>query len=223
MFGSFAYKEWIKLRLYWVLLLVAYLAFCVFLCLQLRRVCAINDTLSVWTNWLFKNYLFFQSAKYGPLIMGIVFGALQFFPEVLGKRLRLVLHLPLGEEKAGASHIAIGLGLLTLAFLPGVALLAGYASIWFPREFLVQFAFLYAPWLLAGYAAYLFTAITVLEPTWRFRVVYLLMGAAFTKLLFIPAMYDSYSRLFPWMVLITAASAIVPLLSLNRFGKGYGS
>jgi len=150
MFKSLAYKEWIKLRIYWGLIFLAHLAFCLFLCLQLRRICKVNAALSVWDNWLFKDFLFFRPCQFGPLLMGIVFAALQFFPEILAKRLRLVLHLPLSEERAVGAHLGVGLGLLTLAFLPGVALLAFCASIWFPHEFLLNLAYIYAPLAFGG-------------------------------------------------------------------------
>ena len=223
MFKSLAYKEWIKLRIYWGLIFLAHLAFCLFLCLQLRRVCKINDALPVWDNWLFKDYLFFRACEYGPLLIGIVFAALQFFPEILSKRLRLVLHLPLGEERVVGAHLMVGLGLLTLAFLPGVALLAGYACVWFPHEFFLNLAYIYAPWLLGGYAAYLFAVFTLLEPTWRYRILNFLIGAAFVRLFYFPTSYDGYIRLLPWLGLATVAAVVLPLLSVNRFGKGYGS
>ncbi|MDR3456788.1 MAG: hypothetical protein P4N60_05040 [Verrucomicrobiae bacterium] len=223
MLKSLAYKEWIKLRLYWALIFLANLAFTVFLCLQLRRVCKTNELLAVWSNWLFKDYLFFRACEYGPLLLGVIFGSLQFFPEIINKRLRLVLHLPLGEARAVGAHLLVGLGLLTLIFLPAAGLLAGYAGIWFPREFAVNLAYVYAPWLLGGYAAYILAAFTLLEPTWRLRVFFFLFSAALVRLYFFTPYYDSYGRVLPGLGLLTAALTILPLLSAHRFGKGYGS
>lgn len=223
MLKSLAYKEWIKLRLYWGLMFLAHFVFCLFLCLQLRRVCMINEPLPVWSNWLFKDYLFFRPIEYGPLLLGIVFACLQFFPEIIAKRLRLVLHLPLGEDRAIGAHLAVGLGLLSLAFLPGIGLLLGYSSIWFPPEFATNFVFVYSPWLLGGYAAYLLSSFILLEPTWRLRVFYFLLSASLVRLFFLPTNYDSFSRILPWLTLLTVGLVTLPLLSANRFGKGYGS
>lgn len=223
MFKALAYKEWIKLRLYWGLMFLAHLIFCLFLCLQLRRVCMINEPLPVWQNWLFKDYLFFRPVEYGPLLLGLLFACLQFFPETVGKRLRLVLHLPLGEEPAIGTHLLVGLGLLTLAFLPGILVLVGYSAVWLPREFLVHFGYIYAPWLAGGYAAYLLAVFTLLEPTWRLRIFYFLLSASLVRLCYLPSNYDSYGRVLPWLAVLLAGLVVLPLLSAHRFGKGYGS
>jgi len=55
----------------------------------------------------FKGYLFFSSFKFFPLGAGVVLGALQFLPETLNKRVRLVLHLPLGEERVISHHLLV--------------------------------------------------------------------------------------------------------------------
>jgi hypothetical protein len=223
MFRSLIYKEWIKLRLYWTLILVAHLLFCVYLCLQLRSAFKLRDALSVWSTWIFKGYLFFRPCKNIPLLAGIVLGCLQFFPEILSKRLRLVLHLPLREERAVAAHLLAGLLLLTLALLPGLLLLAGCSALYFPREFLVNFCYIYTPWFLGGFAAYLLTVFTLVEPTWRLRVTCLLFSAGLLKLFYFGSFYDGWRRLLPGLVLATAALFLLPLLSANRFSKGYGS
>ena len=223
MFKSLLYKEWIKLRLYWLLLFVVNLAFCGFLCLRLRHVFRLNEAVAVWSNWIFKGFLFYRLDEYVPLLLGVVLGCLQFFPETLSKRLRLVLHLPLGENRAAAIHLAAGLLLLTVVYLPGLALIAGSAAFYFPPDFQSNLLLTYTPWLLGGFAAYLLTAFTVLEPTWRLRVVYLLYGAALLRLYFMEDFYNSYLRLMVSLAVGTALLFVVPLLSTYRFGKGYGA
>lgn len=223
MFRALVYKEWIKLRLYWTLMCLAHFLFCAYLCLQLRHAFKVRDALSVWGNWVFKGYLFFRPDKNIPLLLGIVLACLQFFPEILNKRLRLVLHLPLPEERAVGVHLAAGLFLLTLALLPGLLLLAVCGAIYFPREFLFNLWFIYLPWCLGGYAAYLLTVFTLVEPTWRLRVTCLLFSAALLKLFYFDSFYDGWRRLLPGLALTTAALFLLPLLSSNRFSKGYGS
>jgi hypothetical protein len=223
MFRALVFKEWIKLRLYWTLMCLAHFLFCVYLCLQLRHAFKLHDALSVWSNWVFKGYLFFKSDKNIPLLLGVVLGCLQFFPEILNKKLRLVLHLPMPEERAVGVHLVAGLFLLTLALLPGLLLLAVCGAIYFPREFLLNFGFIYLPWFLGGYAAYLLTAFTLVEPTWRLRITCLLFSAALLKLFYLDSFYDGWRRLLPGMALLTLALFLLPLLSANRFSKGYGS
>ena len=223
MFKSLLYKEWIKLRLYWLLLFVVNMAFCGFLCLRLRHIYRINDAIAVWSNWIFKGFLFYRLCQYVPLLLGVVLGCLQFFPETLSKRLRLVLHLPLGENRAASIHLAAGLLLLALVYLPGLALIAASGAFYFPAEFQSNLLLTYTPWLLGGFAAYLLTAFTILEPTWRLRVVYLLFSAALLRLYFLEDFYNSYLQVMLWLVIGTALLFVFPLLSTYRFGKGYGS
>jgi len=153
----------------------------------------------------------------------VVLGCLQFFPETLSKRLRLVLHLPLGENRAASIHLAAGLLLLALVYLPGLALIAASGAFYFPAEFQSNLLLTYTPWLLGGFAAYLLTAFTILEPTWRLRVVYLLFSAALLRLYFLEDFYNSYLQVMLWLVIGTALLFVFPLLSTYRFGKGYGS
>jgi hypothetical protein len=223
MFGSLLYKEWIMLRLYWLLLFVGHLAFCGFLCLRLRHVYRLNEALAIWSNWIFKGFLFYRLAQYVPLLVGIVLGCVQFFPENLSKRFHLVLHLPMNENRAAAIHLVAGVLLLTLVYLPGLALISAAGAVYFPADFQANLLLTYTPWLLGGYAAYLLTAFVILEPTWRLRVVYLLFSAALLKLYFLEDFYNGYLRVLLGFVLGTALLFILPLLSTYRFGKGFSS
>jgi hypothetical protein len=223
MFKSLLYKEWIKLRLYWLLLFVVHLAFCGFLCLRLRHIYRVNEAMAVWSNWIFKGFLFYRIAEYVPLLLAVVLGCLQFFPETLSKRLRLVLHLPLGENRAAAIHLVAGLLMLSAVYLPGLALIAVSGSVYFPADFQANLLLTYTPWVLGGFAAYLLTAFIILEPTWRLRVLYLLYSAALLRLYFMEDFYNSYLRVLLGLAISTALLFLFPLLSTYRFGKGYGA
>jgi hypothetical protein len=223
MFKALLYKEWIKLRLYWSLLLVTNLVFCGFLCFRIRHMYQLHDAVMIWSNWLSKGFLFYRSCHFVPLLLGIVLGCLQFFPEKLNKRLRLVLHLPLSEERSVSVHLLAGLLLLTAMLVPGLALIALTGAHYFPPEFQSNLWLTAAPWLLAGYAGYLLTAFNVLEPTWRLRIVGLLFSAALLKLFYLDDFYNAYFRVLSGAALWTAGLFLLPLLSTHRFGKGYGS
>ena len=223
LFRATLFKEWVKLRLYWALLLAGSFGFSAFLCLRLRNVHQFYDAVSIWGAWIFKGYLFFAPFRYFPLGAGVVLGALQFLPETLGKRVRLVLHLPLGEERVISHHLLAGLLLLTLIFAPAVALFALAGWLYFPVEFQRNLALVLAPWLLAGYAGYLLTATVLLENSWRYRVFYLLLGAGALRLFYLGDFYDVYLRVLPGFALWTAALFTLPLFSSYRFRKGLES
>jgi hypothetical protein len=223
LFRATLYKEWIKLRLYWAILLVGSVGFAAFVCLRLRNVHQFHDAVSIWSAWIFKGYLFFAAYQYIPLDAGIVLGALQFLPETLNRRVRLVLHLPVGEERIIAHHLLAGGALLTGVFAPA-ALLFGLTSwLYFPGEFQRNLVLTLEPWLLAGYAGYFLTATLLLENAWRHRVFYLLFGAAGLRLFFLGEFYDVYARVWPVFALGTAALFVLPLFSSYRFRKGLGT
>ena len=223
LFSATLYKEWIKLRLYWVLLLVGSVGFAAFLCLRLRNVHQFHDAVSIWSAWIFKGYLFFASFQYVPLGAGVLLGALQFLPETLSKRVRLVLHLPLGEERVISYHLLAGILLLTLIFAPAVALFGITGWLYFPVEFQRNLALTLAPWLLAGFAGYLLTATLLLENAWRHRVFYLLLGGATLRLFYLGEFYDVYLRVLPGFLFWTVALFTLPLFSSYRFRKGLES
>lgn len=220
MFKATFYKEWIKLRLYWLLLLAGHLGFAAYLSLRLRAVHEFNSAVAIWGAWIFKGYLFFNAYHYAPVVTGILLGALQFLPEIFSKRVRLVLHLPLGEERVIAYHLLTGLLLLTLILAPVAALFSITGGIYFPVEFQRNLWLTLGPWLLAGYAGYLLTAALLLETTWRFRIFYLLLSGAALRLFFLGDFYDTYVRVVPGFALWTLALFSLPLLSSYRFRKG---
>lgn len=222
MWKSLIYKEWLKLRLYFWLLFVLNLALAIFLSLRLRHLFTVRESVAIWTNWIFKGYLFFQLTQYLPLLIGNILGGGQFLQEVQYKRLRLVLHLPLSEEKAVGIHLGAGVLFLTLILVPGWVVLSLAGSCYFPAELQANFFLTSAPWVLAGYVGYFLVATAILEPAWRYRIVYLVLGAALVKLFYLDEFYNAYARILPQVGFLVAGLFTLPLLSSNRFGKGHG-
>lgn len=222
MFQALFYKEWIKLRLWWTLLAAANLAFALFVGLRLRHVYEFYDATVVWINWIYKGYLFFGYYETVPLLLGLVLALLQFLPEVQNFRIRLVLHLPLGETRAVALHLAAGLLLLSALLLPASAVFSLFGALYFPAEFQGCLWLTLAPWLLAGYGAYLFAAAALLESNWLNRAVLVLLGFGTLRLLLQEPLYGGYLRLLPFILLWTAGLLSLPLYSSHRYRKGLG-
>jgi hypothetical protein len=219
-FRATLYKEWIKLRLYWALLLLGSIGYAAYLCLRLRQVHQFHDAVSVWGAWIFKGYLFFAPFRYVPLVVGVVLGVLQFLPETLNKRIRLVLHLPLGENRVISHHLLAGLLGLSQVLLPAASLFVITGWVYFPVEFQRNLFLTLAPWVLAGFAGYLLTATLLLENSWRYRVFYLLLGGAAIRLFYLGDFYDVYQRVLAGFALWTVTLFLLPLLSSYRFRKG---
>lgn len=199
---------------------VASTAFAVFLFFRLRYVFAVNDPVMVWNTWITKGWMFFRAYQYAPFCMGIVLGVLQFLPEVQAHRVRLVLHLPLNEERAVGIHLLAGTALLVLALIPAVLIFVIGGAIYFPGEWQGNLLNVLAPWLLAGFGAYFGAAALLLENNWRHRVVYLLLFAGGLRLYWFEEFYDGYARILPPLALWVACLALVPLFSTFRFRKG---
>jgi hypothetical protein len=223
LFQATLFKEWIKLRLYWALMVIGSTVFAVYLSLRLRHTHAFNDAVAIWNAWIYKGYLFFDSFQYVPLGAGIVLALLQFLPETLNKRIRLVLHLPLGEERVVSHHLLTGILGLTWIIIPALFVFAVTGWIYFPREFQQNLYLTAFPWFLAGYAGYLLTAALLLEDRWKHRVFYLLFASATLRLLFLGEFYDVYLRLIPGLIVWTVLLFLTPLFSNYRFRKGLES
>ena len=223
MFEAVLFKEWIKLRLFWALMVLASFGYAVFLSLRFRNVSQFYDAMSIWSAWIFKGYLFFGKYLYFSMVSGILLGALQFLPETMSRRVRLVLHLPLGEERVIGYHLLVGVLMLTGVLLPAVLVFVLSASLYFPPEFLRNLFYSLTPDLLAGYAGYLLAAAFLLETTWRNRVFHLLLAGASLRLFLMGDFYDMYLRVLGVFALWTVLLFTLPLLSSYRFRKGIDS
>ncbi|MCS7091513.1 MAG: hypothetical protein RMN51_05630 [Verrucomicrobiota bacterium] len=204
----------------WTLMALGSIGFAAYLCLRLRQLHQFHDAVSVWSAWIFKGYLFFAPFRHLPLAAGVALGLLQFLPETSQRRIRLALHLPLGEERVITHHLLVGLLLLTGLIAPAIVLFAMTGWRYFPLEFQRNLALTLAPWFLAGYAGYLLTATVLLESAWRYRLFHLLLGGAALRLFFLGEFYDVYQRILPGLTLWTCALFVLPLLSAYRFRKG---
>lgn len=222
MFRALFFKEWIKLRLWWVLIAAANLGYALLLVAKLRRVIEVNSALMVWSAWLYKGYLFYRPYQYTPVVLGVLFATLQFLPEVQQQRIRLVLHLPVGEDKAVSAHLGAGLLLLAGCVIPAYLIFAATSAYYFPGEYQGVLLRTFLPWLLAGFGSYLVVAGSLLENNWWNRTLLLLVGFASLRLLLLERFYDSYSPILPPLLPWTALLFLLPLYSSLRYRKGLG-
>lgn len=219
-FKAFWYKEWIKCSRFWWLLLAANVLVAAFVCLRLQNNFRMGDAATNWGSWVFNSSTFFLRYQYLPVLSGLLLAVVQFLPEILNKRIRLFLHLPLHEETAVLTHLVIGVLLLALAMLPAWALILGVGRYYYPWEFLGTALSILLPWGLAGITAYFIVAGILLEQSWRFRVVYLLLLPGVVRLFFLDGFYGAYSEAMIWLVPVTAAWISLPVIACYRFRKG---
>lgn len=214
------YKEWLKSR--WILLglLLLFAALGTHCLLNLAKVVEFRGAAMLWTALLGKETILIDTLYYLPPVAGLGLALAQFLPEVQHKRLKLTLHLPYPQ---GRMIVGMALyGMLALALLFGLQTLSFVLVFrsWFVGELIGRVLLSALVWYLAGWAVYLLTAAACIEPTWRLRVVYLILGAAFLHLCYLSGIPEAYNAFLPGMAVTVLLSGSLLFLSVARFKEG---
>ena len=215
------YKEWLKTR--WILLgILAVFAALTFYCLlNLAKVVEFRGGEILWGTLVAKDTVLVELLKYLPAIAGGVLALAQFLPEVARKRLKLTLHLPYPQGRMIALMALYGLCALLLVFAMQAAAVAIVLRGWIVRELVSRILVTAAVWYLAGWALYLWTAAVCLEPTWRMRILLLLLLAGLVRLLlFLSPVPEAYNGFLPWLLLYVLCSGVLLFHSVSRFKEG---
>ena len=147
-----------------------------------------------------KEVVLIDTLQYLPMLLGILLALTQFVPEMSQTRLKLTLHLPFPERRMILLMEGIGAGALTLLLLLQGAILWGYLATVLPPELTARILLTSLPWALAGLTLYLLTAWICLEPTWRRRIVNILIAAAIGRLFFLSDLPEAYNGMIPCQV-----------------------
>ncbi|MBR1783474.1 MAG: hypothetical protein IJ753_08190 [Bacteroidales bacterium] len=214
------YKEWLKTR--WVLLgIVLVFAAVTFYCfLNLTKVVEIRGGGLLWEAMVEKDALLVDIFRYLPAVAGAFLALAQFVPEVQHKRLKLTLHLPYPQKRMLLVMVAIGLLILTVLYALQAGVSAFLLAQWVPVELVSRVFRTTLVWYLAGWAAYLFTSALCLEPTWKTRVLVLMVASAFLYLLFLSGVPEAYNGFLPWLVAYTLLSGVLLFHGVARFKEG---
>ncbi len=151
-------KEWIKLRAgIWILpLLLLYAAVDSFL--VLKTIQRTHESFGLYLTLLSKEPLFFKSFRV-LFVAGTVLGFLQVWPEVQGKRLRLLFHTPLHPECLIGVTLAYGMSIMLFTNLAAHALLAGNMFFFkLPADIIVPVILTLTTWSILSFVLYLGTA-----------------------------------------------------------------
>ena len=214
------YKEWLKTR--WVLLgFVLVFASVTFYCfLNLTKVVEIRGGGLLWEAMVEKDALLVDIFRYLPAVAGAFLALAQFVPEVQHKRLKLTLHLPYPQKRMLLVMVAFGLLILTVLYALQAGVSAFLLAQWVPVELVSRVFRTTLVWYLAGWAAYLFTSALCLEPTWKTRVLVLMVASAFLYLLFLSGVPEAYNGFLPWLVAYTLLSGVLLFHGVARFKEG---
>lgn len=220
MWKSVFYKEWLKTR--WFLIGYAILGILGigYIYLMVQHNIKFAGAKSYWYSILFMGQSYFSQFKYIPLVGGVAVAVSQYFPETVDKRIKLIFHLPLNENKIILMMHFFGTVCLAMVYLFHFALMVILSGIFFPSEMVADMIVSVLPWFLAGLTAYFFIALVVLEPIWKFRVIYTLVGVFFISLYLKHAAIGAYVTSNLSLTVLTLLLSITLLFSAYRFRKG---
>lgn len=216
----FFYKEWIKTRYYFMAAFVLSLFFCIYCMLNINRVIELKGAAHVWEVMLQRDAIFIQSLRFVPLLLGILAGIVQFAPEMQQKRIKLTLHLPCSAEQSVGSMLLFGAGLLAMLSAVNLLLLYTFLQRHFASELVRHLLLTGAVWYVAGLTAYFFSAWICLEPTWKRRLVNLLVATGALRVFFISETPEAYNTFLPILTVYTLLTAALPFWSVSRFKEG---
>ena len=170
------YKEWIKTRWYLLLALLVTLGFAGYSMLRINRVASMKGVEHVWEVMLARDTVFVDLLEFIPLLVGILLALVQFVPEMYHKCLKLTLHLPYPQLRMINLMLLYGLVVLLICFAANYLLMTVYMQGVLAPELYLRILLTALPWYLAGIAAYLLISWICLEPTWKRRVLNLVIS-----------------------------------------------
>jgi len=220
MIKAICYKEWLKIR--WIAIgsLVTVLGFLVYLHLDLRHTFTMYDPIDVWIYFIQRKALYYSMLKYLPVVIAIIMALVQFFPEMTKKRFRLTFHLPFSETGSLFLMISVGLGFFVVISLIYIVGLTITGMIFFPREVIFSSLVTVAPWLLGGFVSYLGASVIVIDPSWKYRIIYLLLFGPFIQSLYLESSYCQYAGSFAAYMLVSLLFIPMIIFPGYRLRKG---
>jgi len=174
----------------------------------------------LWDVIVNRQQFVFRDLKYFPLAAGICLGFAQYVPEMIQKRIKLTLHLPMEEWRIITLMLVYGASLLLAVFVCHVGAVYVFASLYFPAEFIVSMLTTVLPWYMSGLIAYAFIAMLCLEPTWKRRIFIALVAAATIQGCYISDFPGAYTPVLLAAVCIPLFVLPFAFLSVYRFKQG---
>lgn len=220
MISALIYKEWKKTKWFvWAILLIGLLVES-YLFLRIFRSMRMVGIGHIWDVVVNRNTFLFMQLKYFPIISGVILALAQFVPEMVDKRIKLSLHLPLSERKIILTMIGYGQLILLLLFLVLIAVLTMVASIYFPQQIIMSMLTTILPWFAVGIIGNALVAWICLEPTWIRRIANTLLSIALVKIYLLSDFPGAYGKLLAYIWIIPIYVIPFVFLSVYRFKIG---
>lgn len=118
------------------------------------------------------------------------------------------------------SMLAYGVLALVTCFAMSFIIMGVYLPQYFTSELVQRILLSAAPWFLAGFVGYLLVSWICLEPTWKLRVLNLIIAALIFRVYFLAPGAEAYNSFLPWLTLYTLFAASLSWISVVRFKAG---
>lgn len=217
---AIVYKEWIKTRRVFFIMLLLSVAMAGYAILAMNRIATLKGVDHLWIVMLAKDNMFIDIIKYVPLVVGIAVAVAQMAPEMSHKRLKLTLHLAYPQMKLIGLMLATGLVEVLIIFAVQLLMLVVYDSTILVPELVGRMALTSLPWYFAGFTAYLFVASVCLEGTWYMRVILSLLAIAVFMMYFLQDSPEAYNGMILVMIVFVGILTLFSFGSVIRFKEG---
>ena len=171
MLKSIILKEWLKTRRVFLVLLAVMTGAAIYTVMKINAAVESHGIVQLWLGMLYKDISFTEFLNWLPVACGIAIGVAQYVPEMSHYRLKLTLHLPIGQNRLVGMMLAMGVAELALIFMIQLAIVAVYYGQLIHPFMLEGVVMTLVPRYMAGVAAYLLSAAIILEGRWSRRLL----------------------------------------------------
>ena len=220
MIKAIFYKEWIKMRWFCLVAALFLAGFTAYALLRVQRVITFKGAAHIWEVMLEKEVVFIDILQYLPVLLGVLLALVQFIPEMYHKCLKLTLHLPYPQLKMINLMLLYGLLTLVICFATNYILMFVYLQGILAPELYSRILLTALPWYIAGICAYLLIAWVCLEPTWKRRVLNLVISVLLLRVFFLSSDPEAYNGFLPWLTIYSLLTISFSWLSVLRFKAG---
>lgn len=220
MWKGIIYKEWLKVRWFYLIYAVIGTLGIAYIFLKVQHDISFGSHKSFWYFNLFQGGQYFGLVKFVPLAGALMISMAQFFPETICKRIKLTFHLPINENRVLLMMWTFGTLCLVSVYLIQMLLFIGLSFVYLPTDIILPALSSITPWFLAGFASYNLMALIVLEPVWKYRVFYSISSALFVSYFLQSALTQAFSPINWIIIVLTVLSSFSLLFSGYRFRKG---
>ena len=221
MIKSLIYKEWLKSRFVILCMAILLFGFTAYDFLALSKNAELGGYRFLWEYAVSKNSILVDNLIHLPVVCGVLLALAQFVPESYRKCLKLTLHLPLSQSVTVTVMQGYGVCVLVLLFaLQSLSLLL-FLGHYLVIDVVWRILFSMLTWFCAGVCAYLWTSALCLEPSWKMKVIeVVLMGAVLSSFYLSSAQMAYRSGILPMFVVTTLLASLLIHYSVRRFKDG---